>query len=223
MPYRHDDLGYREKDWFWCWRWWNAFGYKDTEICVSDDNENEPFNRSRARNNAVAKSSGSILVFADADTVVDQIALAEAVREVANRRAPWVIPYQWYYNLSQEYTDKLHENEKPHRIAETETDFSYEHRILSWAGILVVPREAYDQVGGYDERFEGWGHEDVAFRIKLDAEYGKHTRTEGNAYHLWHPINPKQTFNSPNELANRRLFVEDYVRKYNWKDERLSK
>ncbi len=221
VPFRHDDWGYRENNWWTCWRWWNTHGPKDIEICVSDDDGEEPFNRSRARNKAIEQSHGDILVIADADTLVDHVGLTKAIEKVGDGKAPWVIPYNWYYNMSKEYTDLLNASEKPGAPDPKAKEFSFEHKILSWAGILVVPRTAALSIGGYDERFEGWGHEDVAFRIKLDAEWGHPRRTDGNAYHYWHPINKKETFNSPSELANRRLFQVEYVEKYDWKDERL--
>lgn len=223
VPYRHDDWGYRENNWWFCWRWWNAFGPKDIEINVSDDPGASVFNRSRARNQAVEKSTGDILIIADADTLPTQVAITKAVDQVAKQKSPWVIPYEWYYNLSQEYSKSILDKEKVPRVDTDDEEFNYEHKIISWAGILVMPRVAYHAIGGYDERFEGWGFEDNAFRLKLDYEWGMHQRTEGNAYHLWHPIKKEDEFRYDNENVrkNRLLYVNEYEKKYGHKDERL--
>jgi hypothetical protein len=36
-------------------------------------------------------------------------------------------------------------------------------------GQIVVPRAAFDELGGWDERFEQWGGEDAAFCYALDT------------------------------------------------------
>lgn len=221
VPYKHDNYGPREDNWQYCWRWWQNFGASvDLEICIGQD-DSADFNRSKARNNAFQKSTKDLIVIADADTVVDSIVLGKGMQAVVEDKAPWYIPYKWYYNLSAEYSEIIKDDESLRKPDPKEKDFSYEHKILSWAGILIMKREAYEAIGGYDERFERWGHEDLAFRVKLDAEWGKHQRPdEGGAYHFWHPINKGETFNSPSEKRNRALFNKEYAIKYEWKDER---
>ena len=59
-----------------------------------------------------------------------------------------------------------------------------------WFGALiqVMPREAFEVVGGMDERFDGgWGGEDVSFLHALDTLYGKHKTMPNGVIHLWHP------------------------------------
>ena len=41
---------------------------------------------------------------------------------------------------------------------------------------LVVHREAYEAVGGHDERFLGWGSEDQAFALALTVLVGQPLR-----------------------------------------------
>jgi hypothetical protein len=66
-------------------------------------------------------------------------------------------------------------------------DISWVGDQVSWSGIVVVPREAFYLVGGYDERYEGWGADDIAFGLSLETLYGPHLRYPGEAIHLWHP------------------------------------
>jgi hypothetical protein len=38
-----------------------------------------------------------------------------------------------------------------------------------------------------DERFWGWGGEDISFMRAVDTLYGKHKTIDGPAFHLYHP------------------------------------
>ena len=51
----------------------------------------------------------------------------------------------------------------------------------------IMPREAFEAVGGWDERFRGWGGEDYAFARALDTLWGPHKNTANDILHLWHP------------------------------------
>jgi hypothetical protein len=53
--------------------------------------------------------------------------------------------------------------------------------------IMIFPRQALDTIGCFDERFKGWGGEDVALLRALDTLYGKHKTTKNSIFHLWHP------------------------------------
>ena len=74
------------------------------------------------------------------------------------------------------------------------------HPQLLGGGLLVIHREAWEKVGGYDERFVGWGHEDSDFHTRLLAE-ASWDRISGQAWHLHHPRDPHRT---PERMANQR-------------------
>jgi hypothetical protein len=58
---------------------------------------------------------------------------------------------------------------------------------ISWSCCIVIPRAVWDDLGGFDERFRGWGFEDMALQSIVVGLYG-HERIAGDVYHLWHPI-----------------------------------
>jgi hypothetical protein len=53
-------------------------------------------------------------------------------------------------------------------------------------GCIWVDASIYQQVGGHDERFRGWGREDVEFWHRL-ARSTSITRLPGRLLHLYHP------------------------------------
>lgn len=55
------------------------------------------------------------------------------------------------------------------------------------SSIVVVPRKLWQELGGFDDRFVGWGQEDVAFCHAARLIGGGIERVPGTVYHLWHP------------------------------------
>jgi hypothetical protein len=126
---------------------------------------------------------------------------------------PWVIPYgeKSYYNLNSEASDIILDCPVSILLTRPE-EGDYDHELTSWAGLLVMTREAFDNAGGYDERFVGWGWEDNAFQLTMDRKNGKHVRIDDFAVHLWHERSDGD-FGTELELANRKLFEKEYARR----------
>lgn len=188
------------------------------EIVIGEGVE-QPFNRSRARNKAVEATKREALLILDADTFIPSSSILAGV-EALDAGSSWVIPYNTYYNLNQRKTDEIYASESTETLDVEPVRGEYEHRILSWAGALMVKTSDYWKVGGYDERFYGWGWEDVAFRVIADHELGAHERVGSFVSHLWHPRPQEICFGFEDERRNAKLFDKEYRIKYNWKDER---
>lgn len=76
----------------------------------------------------------------------------------------------------------------------------------------AVARDVYFAVGGHDERYWGWGGEDVEFRSRLHVH-----RVFPGGYapvlHLWHPPAPKKASGDRNnELMHEQLAISPDVR-----------
>jgi len=54
--------------------------------------------------------------------------------------------------------------------------------------VQLCPREAFDALGGWDERFCGWGGEDHAMMRAMDTVYWPHKTLPGSVLHIWHPM-----------------------------------
>jgi hypothetical protein len=198
IPFRGDN-GPRSRLFGWvCERWTRTF--PEAELVIGDSSRPGLFNRAEARNRAFKASTGDLLVIADADTII-RVSQVQTALTLVDAGVPWVLPYDIYYNLTELYTEALLEDEPDSVLIEP---FEWDHKIESWAGVLVLPREAFDAVDGYDERFVSWGGEDNAFQHSLDVVWGQHQRISGFVCHLWHPRGDAD-FSNPDWPKNQQL------------------
>lgn len=132
-------------------------------------------------------ATGATLVIADADCLVGPAALREAVTRV-EAGAPWAVPHGPVVRYGPQLTAQvLERTQDPFAVAYRREDLDrapYEG--FAGGGILVVPRWAYEAVGGFPLRFQGWGSEDQALAVILDALVGRHWRGQAPLIHLHH-------------------------------------
>jgi predicted glycosyltransferase involved in capsule biosynthesis len=185
-------------------RWLSQF--PDWQVCIGEDDPTN-YNRSRARNEAFSKAYGDILVISDADTVTSMDNIEKAIAQCLATES-WIIAHEFYYSLSEEFTDYLLERPPTVELASVPSRSMYNWVMhnKSEAGVLVMPRGAYEAADGYDERFNGWGYEDNAFASKLRKAWGEPQRTSGQVCHLWH--DPGLNFQQPHIKENEALFEE---------------
>ena len=206
IPYRPSHR-LRAKTFDWITRRYKKL-LPEAELCVADSNDEE-FSRSQARNNAFSLATTDILLVADADTVPERDAILRGI-ELLDQQVPWVVPYDTYFNLGVEKTQEILKH-GPHLDIEFKNE-DCEHIVMSTAGMLLMRRSAWETVGGYDERFIGWGYEDNSFQLALDVLVGRHVRVhEGRGIHMWHPAPETVRFAQPMIDYNRRLY-EQYVK-----------
>jgi GT2 family glycosyltransferase len=115
------------------------------------------------------------------------------------------LPYDVYYSLSKRGTENFRLGldvvpDAVHVFPSVETPEP------AVGGAVVVSRAAFEEVGGYDERFVGWGWEDTSFAIALEKLCGPQTRVPGPLYHLWHPSVELDCFDHPHLEHNRSIF-----------------
>jgi len=61
-------------------------------------------------------------------------------------------------------------------------------------------------VNGMDELFEGWGPEDLAFRLSITKQLSAPLELEGRRLHLWHPTDPSKRDMKRLMLNRRRKY-----------------
>lgn len=153
----------------------------------------ENLGRSGARNRGLREARGSLVMFTDADIIADPDllrlhALSHESHAKLHPGAPRcaVVGQEIQVDTLEEYEAVRHRR----RAARTLHPES--RKKLSWLYFLTgnasVPREALLEVGGFDEAFQGYGHEDLELGYRLER-LGLPIRYNPQAinYH-WHPV-----------------------------------
>jgi glycosyltransferase involved in cell wall biosynthesis len=191
----------RTRNLAWLVRYWKHH-LPGAEVIIGDDPDTDlPFSKAVAINRAVAKSKGDVLVLVDADGFLTADRVMHCVDEIrdARRRGNklWFMPYRKFYRLSNEATLRMLNSDvrNPYAFPDTvdqadimnvDSDPTTAHRY--GALIQILPREAFEIVGGWDERMRGWGAEDHAAMRATDTLYGPHKTLPTSVLHLWHPM-----------------------------------
>jgi len=174
--------------------------------------EHQGFRLARARNRAILASRGDRLVFLDGDCVP----LAGFLRAHLAGIMPGSFLCGLRYYLGREETERLLEDPEGtgdgdllRRVGRRERIRVAFRRILDRAyrisrlkdrpkplgANLSVWRGDLEKANGFDERFEGWGHEDEDLARRL-VRLGGRKRTapaQARIVHLWHPSDPTFT------------------------------
>ena len=168
------------------------------------------FTIARARNLAVSQATGEYLVFLDGDCIPNSTFVAQHERlaevgyfvngsrvllseyltaQVIDEQVdlPGQPAYFWLRaRLRGDCNKLLHLVGWPRRLFRVKQAFK-------WSGIrgcnLGVWKRDFVSVNGFDESFEGWGHEDADFVLRL-SHLGirrKNGFMATEVFHLWHP------------------------------------
>ncbi|MEI7653198.1 MAG: galactosyltransferase-related protein [bacterium] len=135
------------------------------------------FNKSWGYNIGANMAKSDILNFIDNDIILPRASL-EAGFELLDR-VDAVRCYDRLYALTNDETNQLSVDINSAQLSKhTLRDFSVP------GGYMLIRRDLFYNVGGWDEEFEGWGGEDTAFGYKL-LPYQTAAVTEV-AFHLHH-------------------------------------
>jgi glycosyltransferase involved in cell wall biosynthesis len=184
------------------------------------------FRAAMARNRATLASSGDYIVFLDGDCLPQRNFIAQ--HRALARRGYLVAGSRVL--LSREMTARILAREidlsrmgpaeklrhrargdinKVLQLLFTWPDLGRKSRRFSWRRIkscnLGVWRSDLEMVNGFDETFEGWGHEDADLVVRLfnAGVMRKDGAFATEVFHLWHPGEPRDR-----ESVNKRLVRE---------------
>lgn len=189
-----DDTRRRARD--WTTRWYEGRGYQVTV----GHTDGQQWCKADAYNEAASASTADVLVIADADSYPRSASLARAVDHAA--AGGWAVPFRKVRRLTDAATDVLlgcdpavQEDPAVRVLGQAP------HDALPGGGVVVVHRDIWAQVGGFDPRFRGWGGEDYALGCALRTLADRPLICGGNLWHLWHTPQPDCRASSPDTDA----------------------
>ena len=164
------------------------------------------FNRGWGLNVGFKYSKGRAVALADNDIIIDPQVLMECFA-FCLRDCEAIKPFNKVMDLGEQETNDILTNQKS--LDSLTCDHGRERTGISFCGGLVIfRREAYEQIGGYDERFVGWGGEDDAMsRFKIPLLENVYI-LEDIAFHLWHERTKMDSHYQPNYLNNLKLILD---------------
>jgi hypothetical protein len=201
---RREDNGHRDKLWEWCKARWEQY-FPDIPIFEGHHTEGL-FNRAAAVNKAAQRAGDwDIGIILDSDVFLKVSQVRQAI-ETAHRTGRVTWAHRRWREFSEYWTGRILEDRRdlgPEFEGIDLDIFVQRTTPISWSCCIAVPRAIWDDIGGMDERFEGWGFEDMAFQSLIVGLYG-HERIEGDVLNLWHPRSPERIIKGePRSTASR--------------------
>jgi hypothetical protein len=200
--------GWRDLLWRYAKPHWEAAGYPILEV----EHTEGLFNRSWCLNEG-ARLAGDwdVLILADADVIVEA-AQVHAAAGLAMVTGSYTVAGDERYGLTQRPTELLLQGWRFEKWRDFRMEQCKEHR---WecgmtthnfnSHAVAIRRDLWETVGGFDERFEGWGHEDGAFLAACETFGANIERVAGPLIHLFHERAPERSRIHPHWGKNRDL------------------
>jgi hypothetical protein len=169
-------------------------------ITPNDPSFDLAFSKCAAINEGAREATGDIYVLLDADGYVTIDSITYCARKIREARARnhrlWYVPYRRFYRLTDKISQKIINSSPchPYRVStpphpgNVQNTSGSEHGHWFGALVQIMPREAFEAIGGWDERFRGWGGEDHSAMRAIDTIYSPHKTLPGQVLHLWHPM-----------------------------------
>lgn len=185
-------------------QFWTEHGH---QVIAADSDPTQPFLCNQARNNAVRQADTDIVIIADGDTICENHSqITQAVDAIRDGGADIVWPFRTYRHVT---ADSL---KYPHTAS---FNIVREYRHGSPGGIIVSSRDAYWDIGGYDEKFipGAWAWDDTAFMYCAETLLNAQ-RHSGVVYSFDHSVdNAGKPGRNLDESPNKpRFLLYDFAR-----------
>jgi len=140
-----------------------------------------PFNKSWSLNIAWKEATNDIIVFGDADNLIDTNNILSSINEMGDYEfvSPHIRLIDLQPNENGLDSNSIFQIKRPGRG-------ELDHQKLPMCGAMTIfKKEALEKIAGWPEEFFGWGAEDDAMSIKV-KHFLKWKEIDNNCYHLYH-------------------------------------
>lgn len=194
IPWRSDDP-HRIAVWDYLRGLWDQL---DVQVCSTDDGLDGRFSYAAGANRCRELAMGNILLLYGADQLPPTTEKLDWIRHRLE-----VMPWTGVYAQTRVYSRRATRKIMDGRPLDGLEAHSQVAPVAE--GIVAVRAEVFDDVGGMDERFIGWGAEDMAFRLALKTLHPDGDLSgEGTSHTLFHQPQPWDELTA----ANNQLFIE---------------
>ena len=163
------------------YEWIKAFYEKhlpEAEIVIGTD-DSMPANRAKMRNRAVDQAKHDVIAIVDADVLIHPDDLRNLVKDIKG-----LVKYNRSTRLNEEATARILKGPKEWPQI-TRRDIQRTSTRRPRGGLFALNKSLFYELGGFDERFQGWGCEDSAFVSKAQARGCVYWR-DIRAFHFFH-------------------------------------
>ena len=190
-----------------------AFGQKVGVLDTSD----VAGNLAASRNRAVSCGKAELVMFLDddmipngADTLEKSFSLARKVDFACGARRLWA-PLSWSKlirpddPINKALSTLRHTAFEPHSVNRISGKNILDNRSYL-ANYGTISRRVFEEVGGFDEEYVGWGYQDTDLMRRLCVagySYDLFSHAMIEVFHLSHPVDKGQLYE-----VNRRRFVD---------------
>ena len=149
-----------------------------------DDTGGEWLNRSRMRNNAAKQAKTDNLIFVDADAFpMDRDFIPALIRELdAGAGIAQIKQIHW---LGDKNAAEYVMCQSPGGNIDIPAGTVIWHDCYGLT--FAMTRQILETIGGWDERFCGWGEEDPAMLVAINTLVGQTVMVDSYVGHIWHP------------------------------------
>jgi len=164
------------------------------------------FNKAWGLNVGFKQSSGTVIALGDADLITDAATLMLCYGKCQSEFEA-MKPYDRLIDLTREESQPVLDGAcsiAANRNGQPRNREAIREFVCFCGGLFLIRRDDYEELGGFDERFLGWGGEDDAMTAKL-SRLAKRRGVVRNrtAYHLWHERNRNSRYFHPYYQQNR--------------------
>jgi glycosyltransferase involved in cell wall biosynthesis len=169
------------------------------------------FNKSWGLNVGFHAAMHDVMAFADADILIPE-GLQAAV-DACRRGFGIAKPYRRVCDITEADTERVCAalaagTPLPAELSASDRSNAGEHVVLA-GGVVLMRRDAVVRLGGFDERFVGWGGEDDAMSLMIERL--RVPTVEAGTGIAWHLAHPRAPTTSHAHYAANRMLVDSYA------------